>query len=284
LPPFDSLNRQRSYIEVFPIGTQPIHYHVAAEEPWIKLTDGDAASAGSKDRRIWVDIDWTKAPVGESTGTIVVESGERSDRIQVSISKVSDNDFRAAQGAFAIVNGPIAFNAQDAVDNVAVGNVRWEKIPDYGPGISAMSIFPVTAASIQSPLPAPHMNYRVYFAKAGDYAIDLVTNPTLDLYPGRGLSVGVSLDDGAPEVVDAFSGSGKADQTFLGREYQRNTRNNSRVMHFAGHVSEAGVHTVRITMVDPTIAVEKVVIHDRSLPLSYFGPPPATPVGMGSTN
>jgi hypothetical protein len=284
LPRFDSLNRQRSWLEVFPIGTQPVQTKVTAAQPWILLSDAPSPSAGKNDHRMWVDIDWAKAPAGESTGTISVSGPSGSMKIEVRIRKLTVQVASEAQGSFAIVDEPLAIDAQDFSANVAAGGVRWEKIPDYGLGISAMTLFPVTAASIKSPAPAPHLDYSIYFAEPGDYEIDLVTNPTLDLYPGRGLSVGVSLGDQAEQIKDVFAGSGKIDQTFLGKEFNQNARNNSRIMRFNEHVNVAGRQTVRILMVDPTIVVEKLMIHRRPLPSSYFGPVPATPVATASAS
>ena len=219
LPPFDSMNRQQSYIEVFPIGTQPIHFDVNADKLWIKLAEGKAFSAGKNDHRFWVDIDWDKAPLGESSGTIMVAGSHGAANVSVRITKESDDASRAAQGSFAIVTGPISIIAQDSAQNVAAGEVSWERLPDYGPGVSAMSIFPVTAASIQQPASAPHLDYSIYFAKPGDYAFDVVTNPTLDLYPGRALSVAVSINDQTPQVVSVFTSATGKDEMFLGRIY-----------------------------------------------------------------
>jgi hypothetical protein len=278
LPPFDSMNRQRSYIEVFPIGTLPIHFDLSADKEWIKLTEGEAFSAGKDDRRIWVDIDWDKAPAGKSAGMITVAGPKGAAQVEVSIARASAEESAAAQGSFAIVAAPISIDAQDAALNVAVGGVSWERIPDYGPSVSAMSIFPVTVSSVQQPISAPHLDYSVYFANAGYYNIDLVTNPTLDLYPGRALSVAVSIDDQTPQVVSVFTPATAKDETFLGRSYYENARNNSRIMHFSQNVLTPGKHILRITMVDPTVVIERIILHRKSLAQSFFGPPTAVPV------
>ena len=44
-------------------------------------------------------------------------------------------------------------------------------------------------------------------------------------------------------------------------------------MHFNQTVSAPGKHTLKITMVDPTVVMMKIIIHDAPLPDSYFGPP-----------
>jgi len=283
LPPFDSMTRQRSYIEVFPIGTRPIQFTVSADKPWIELTEGKAFSAGRDDRRFWVDVNWDKASVGESSGTITVAGPRQPTNVTVRITKHSAEESHLAIDSFAAVNGPISIDAQDAVQNVSVGGVGWEKIKDYGLGVSAMSIFPVTASSVQPPTLAPHLDYSIYFGEAGDYAVDLVTNPTLDLYPGRALGVAVSIDDQTPQVVSAFTPKTQQDETFLGRSFNENVRNNRRVMHFKQSVRDPGKHTLRISMVDPTIVIEKIVISRTPLQPSYFGPPSAVPVDNNSS-
>lgn len=51
LPLFDSLNKQRSYIEVFARGSKQPEFHVTADKPWVLLKGGptpeQAKTAGS---------------------------------------------------------------------------------------------------------------------------------------------------------------------------------------------------------------------------------------------
>ena len=200
LPIFDSIRKRRSYIEVFPVGSRPTQFTFSTDKPWIRLTETKAFSSGKDDRRIWVEIDWATAPVGEATGTVTIK-GTRTVDVKVTAIKASDEQAREAGGAFGGLAGPVAIAAQDATRNIPSGGVQWEKIPDYGRSSSAMEVFPVTAATVQPPNPAPRLEYPVYFAKAGKYEVDLVTAPTLDAYPGRALAVAVSIDDQTPETL-----------------------------------------------------------------------------------
>jgi hypothetical protein len=295
LPVFDSLNRQRSFIEVFPTGTGPIEFSFSADKPWIALKEGKAFSVGKYDRRIWVDIDWDKAPVGYVSGTITIKGAQpvegahgcgaygpcestpsTTQKVTVKAIKASEEQAREAKGAFGGLVGPIAIAAEDATEYLPAGNVRWEKIPDYGRGRSAMEVFPVTTATVLPPNPAPRLEYPVYFARAGEYKVDLVTGPTLDAFPGRALSIAVSIDGQEPQVVKVFAPSTEHGETFLGRQFYENTSNNARIMHFQQSVDVPGKHTLKITMVDPTVVVQKIIIHDTDLPYSYFGPPEST--------
>ena len=112
-------------------------------------------------------------------------------------------------------------------------------------------------------------------------AQDLITGEILDILPGRGVGVAVSIDDGPPQVINVFTPETTKNETFLGRNYNQNTENNARVMHFTQAVAAPGKHTLKITMVDPTIALQSVIIHDAPLPQSYFGPPPSAPNAAG---
>jgi hypothetical protein len=193
--------------------------------------------------------------------------------VKVTAIKASEEQAREAKGALGGLVGPIAIAAESASANIPIGNVHWESIPDYGRGTSGMEIFPVTAATVLPPNPAPRLEYPVYFARAAQYQIDLITGTTLDSFPGRVLAIAVSIDGQAPQVVKVFADTTDQAERFLGRQFYENTSNNARIMHFQQNVKVPGKHTLKITMVDPTVVVQKIVIHDSDLPYSYFGPP-----------
>jgi len=156
---------------------------------------------------------------------------------------------------------------------VPVNGVTWDKVPDYGRGPSAMTIFPVTAATIASGAAAPRMEYPVFFAKAGTFKVNLITGPTLNVIPTRGLGVTVSLDDQTGQTVNVFTAATSKAEDFLGANHFNNSAGNARTMSFTQTVSTAGKHTLKISMVDPTVVIQKIIIYDGTLPASYFGPP-----------
>ena len=286
LPVFDSLQKEAHYIDVFPRNDGPANFTIKADKPWIILREGKAFSSSPEDRRFWVEIDWSKAPVGESRGVITVTGDERSpdvlrvQTVQVRALRATPEQEREAQGTFAVLAGPIAFNADAAMRNIAVGDVHWEKLPDYGREESAMTIFPVTALSIEQVADAPRLEYDVYFAHAGAYHVDLITNPTLNMYPGRGLAVEASIDGKEKQRLDAFatpdrpaSGSDIPRSFRMGGAPASGPQVNARVMQFTVNIDKPGKHTLQLSMVDPTLVVEKIVVRDEPMPYSFFGPP-----------
>jgi len=272
LPAFDSFQPRRSYVEVFSIGTRPIEYTVTADQPWIVLNEEPRPGLN---RRYWVSIDWAKAPEGTSSGEIFVK-GIREVRVKVAATKATPEQTRAAKERFASLDGPIAFAASSATERTEVGGVGWKQVPDYGRVDAAMAIYPVTAASILPPAPAPTLEYPVYLPRAGTYTVTLVLGPVMDFVPERGMRLAVSFDDAAPQILDLFAD--RTAETFLGEGWwQRFTRDNARYLRSTHKLSAAGPNTVKIAMVDPGIVLQKVMIHDRPLPQSYFGPPELPP-------
>jgi hypothetical protein len=247
-------------------------FHAAADQPWVMLSEVAAPGAGTN-RRIWVSIDWQKVPIGSSQSFVTVSGANGDMRVKIMALKATPQQEREARGCFGGLVGPIAFAAESATNNVAVNGVRWERIPDYGRGASGVEVFPVTAETIRPPEPAPYLEYPVLFANEGLYHISLTTSPTLDIVPDRKLGIAVSIDDGPPQVVEVFTPQTQKTESFLGEAHYANDANNARTMRFSQTVTTPGRHTLRLTMVDPTVVVEKIVVHDEELPPSYFGPP-----------
>ncbi len=64
LPRFDAFNQQRHYIDVFNRGQASFDFTATASDPWIVLSAAKGTIA--KEERLWVTVDWPKAPAGSS--------------------------------------------------------------------------------------------------------------------------------------------------------------------------------------------------------------------------
>jgi hypothetical protein len=224
-----------------------------------------------------VDIDWAKAPDGTSSGLVNIKGAQGTYGVKVPVTKATAAQRQAAQGRFASLTGPIAFVAAAAVNKTEVNGVRWELLPDYGRGDSALAVYPVTAASILPPAASPRLEYPVYLPRGGNWEVTLVLGPVMDFVPERGQRVALAFDDELPQVRDIFAN--REAETFLGRGWWNQfTRDNARYLTSAHALTAAGPHTLKITMVDPGIVIQKIILHDRALPESYFGPPERSPV------
>ncbi len=277
LPPFDSLNCQKRWIEIFNRAGHEADYNVTANQPWVKLSQ--TSGILGPDQRIWIQIDWKQIPVGKQQATLTV-TGADMQSVLITLNAVRSERFTADNTqAFGGLTGPVAIAAESAVKNIPVGKVSWEEIPDYGRGISGMSVFPATARSILPPHKAPCLEYPVFIAKAGDVKVNLITGTGLKVQPDRGVRIAVSFDDQAPQVIDAFAdqasgGDGAIAPAF--HDWDNWVRDNARSLISTHSIASPGVHTLKVWMVDPGVVLQSLIVSCEDYPKSYFGPLPTT--------
>jgi hypothetical protein len=62
LPQFDAFNRQRHYLDDFQPGPDAFEFTATASDPWMVFSETNGTV--EKDKRLWVSVDWSKAPKG----------------------------------------------------------------------------------------------------------------------------------------------------------------------------------------------------------------------------
>ena len=278
LPPFDSVGRQRRWIEVFRRGSGPCDFTASASQPWVKI---DAASGSlERDRRLWVELDWSAVPAGRHEAYVTVAC-PGCEPVRVRLDALRDDSLVPADAApfFGDLSGPVAIVAARATANIPAAAARWETIPDYGRGPSGVSVFPVTAPSVEPPKNSPRLEYRVLMPRAGKIRVDLVSGVALDAFPGRGVRVAVSFDDEPPQVLDVFGDQRFADPNKRGdksspaiRGWHDWVRNNAITLPSTHEVATPGIRTLKVWMVDPGLVLQKIVVHTGEVRPSYFGP------------
>lgn len=180
-------------------------------------------------------------------------------------------------------------------------NAKWIFLPDLGRGKGCMGIDPVMAAS-ESDGKGASLEYD--FELSSDMqqlSIALGILPTQDVYPARGLRIGVQIDDQPLQIVDARAGfvDTFAEYTpqnlavskvlkplpeqpklvlngwWKGKKQMRRDEIFDNLRWLAATSSsavKAGKHTIRVVMIDPEIVLEQVVINPDNNRYSYFGP------------
>ncbi len=261
---FDSFNRQTRFVDVFDQGILPIHYSASASAPWILL--GHSSGTILKEDRIAVSLDWDKVPVGTSEGTITfTQTNGPAVSVRV-IAFHSQSPAPESLDGFVEADGYVSIEAEHFSHAVAAGEVHWNRIPDYGATLSAMSVFPVTAQSAGAGKPAATLEYRMYLFDSGPMQVEATLAPTLNFVPGRGLRFAVSFDDQPPQVVDALEHNSDQD-------WAKAVSDEVRRVNIELGVSQPGYHTLKFAMVDPGVVLEKLVISKGKIPPSYLGPP-----------
>jgi len=264
LPPFDSFRRQRRFFDVFNRGRNAFQFRAEASEPWIALSQSSGAI--QKEERLWISIDWTKAPLGTTAGFVKI-SASTGDSVTLKLSVFHPKEpARDSLRGFVESDGYVSIDAEDFTRKLDASSVRWEKIPDYGRTGSAMSIFPVNAASVTSWQKAACLEYQMYLFDPGKVEVEAFLAPTLNFVPGRGLRYAVSFDDQPAQTIDALERNSLAD-------WATSVKDNIRISKSAHRLTGTGYHTLKFWMVDPGIVLEKLAVNLGGMKPSYLGPP-----------
>ena len=149
-----------------------------------------------------VSIDWSKVAPGENRGVVTL-SQAGGQPVKVNVIALNEKPTEAADG-FVEANGYVSMEAAHYTRKSEVAGVRWEEIPDFGETLSAMTVFPVTAASATADKNSASLEYGMLLHEAGTFDVELTLAPTLNFVPGRGLRFAISVDDQNPNVVDAL--------------------------------------------------------------------------------
>jgi len=172
----------------------------------------------------------------------------------------------------------------------------WQILWDLGRGDGCMGAEDVTKGYSPSG-DGPKLEYEVELTEEGKVAIGIL--PTQDIYPARGLRLGVQMDDQPMQVIDARQG---LVDTFMeytpknlarskvlkplparshlalsgfwqGRQLPRRDEvfDNIRWLEVSFPDIAPGKHTLKITMIDPEIVIEQIVVNPDNNHYSYFG-------------
>jgi Glycosyl hydrolase family 115/Gylcosyl hydrolase family 115 C-terminal domain len=269
LPEFDRYNQQSYDIEIFNRGSIPFKYSINTTEPWIKTSSSNGTI--NKQKRLWVNIDWDKAPSGINKSSITI-SGPENKNFVVQL-EVNNNSFNEEINGFVESNGYISIEAEHYSKAVDGSNIKWRTILNLGRTNSAVEAFPVTSA-VQTPGgDSPHLEYNIYLQNKGEVKVEAYFSPTLNFHNSpQGIRYAVSLDDGEPQIINMTPNPYFAD---LNRDQTWNkwVSENINVEISKLEINKPGKHILKFWMVDPGPALQKIVIDAGGVKPSYLGPP-----------
>jgi hypothetical protein len=269
LPAFDVFNRQRHYLDVFNRGRAAFEFTAAADKPWIVLSE--AGGTIEKERRLWVGVDWSRAPEGASVGTVKLTGAAGAVVVKVD----AFNPAEPARGflhGFVEGEGYVSIEPEHFTKKTDVGENRWIKIQDYGRTLSGMrATQPVDAPGATPGKDSPCLEYQMYLFSTGAVEVAAITSPTLNFVPGRGLRVAVSFDDETPQIVTLVPARYQAQNG--NRDWEKTVADNARYVRSTHTLAQPGWHTLKFWMVDPGVVLQKIVVDLGGVKPSYLGPP-----------
>ena len=150
--------------------------------------------------------------------------------------------------------------------------MSWKRIPDLGRTGNGIEPFPVTAASQTPGGNSPRLEYKMTLQTTGPVKVTAFLSPRNPVLSPDGLSYAVSIDDAAPQVVNITKATG-ANDTTMNKQWERNTSDNVNRTTTTHNIARAGTHVLKFWMVDPTVALQNIVVDTGGVRPSYLGPP-----------
>lgn len=266
---FSSFTRDRRFVDVFNTGFLPVDWAAESSRPWVLLGVAGGSLGGTvEQRRLWVEVDWARAPEGVHDVTVTVTGAGQRVEVPLRVRNDGERARRRARG-FVEAHGYVSIDAVHADDRVARGGARWRTVRGLGRRTAAVEAAPSTAAPVTGDFAAdaPELRYRVRFFSAGVFPVTVFRLPSLDERGHRRLAV--ALDDQPAAVL---SGQSVATGN-RGDAWARNVEEGVEKLTTTVTVGAPGEHVLRLFMVDPAIAVDQIVIDTGGLPPAYLAPP-----------
>ena len=264
LPEFDPYHQQTCYIEVFNRGKTPFEYAAQAEKPWVQVNP-KRGRIGTEERLL-VSVDWKQAQTGQHRVPITVTGPNESRVVVYAVISNPSSPKRNHVDRFVESNGYVSIEAEHYTRAVNTHPIAWQRIPDLGRTLSAMTPFPVTAPTQPPQGDSPRLEYRMYLFSKGEVKVKAYLSPTLNFQNNQGLRYGISFDNEPAQIINMH-----ASKTF--QDWEESVRNNVTVEVSAHALSTPGEHVLKFWVVDPGVVLQKLLVETGEVRPSYLGPP-----------
>jgi len=269
LPEFDAFNKQKHYIDVFNKGKTPFEFTAVSVDPWIK-TEKIRGPFG-KDDRLWISVNWEKAPAGKGTGSVKISGTGKEVTVLINTFNPVEITPNTLQG-FVEGEGVVSIEAEHYTKITGFGTSQWKRIEDYGHTLSAMRASGVVDAPPATPgKDSPCLEYQMYLFNTGTFDIKTVFSPTLNFMDGRPLQYAISFDNEPPQIITLVPETYNAQNR--NADWEKSVSDNARFSISKHTINRPGYHTLKIFMVDPGVVLQKIIVNSGGLKPSYLGPP-----------
>lgn len=265
LPQFDNINQQKYFIDVFNRGETELNYTLVSKNDWIQLSKYEGNIRLHE--KVYVSIDWEKAPKGRHVGEITLSGADQRLPIRVPIR----NDIQSASG-FVENNGVIAFEASNYSRKTDSKHMWWTIVPNLGRTHSSVIAEPVTQSLPKLSENSPYLEYDFTVFQPGNITIDVYLSPTQDFRKQGGLKFALSIDEDQPQIINTNQGEIKPDYEYA-EWWELQVGNHIKTIQAKHKLSEGGKHRLKIWMIDSGIVLQKIAIHTGRPLSSYLGAP-----------
>lgn len=265
MPEFNPINDQHYYIEVMNRGEKPLSYTLKQNSEWIKISKTKGKVKHGE--KVYISIDWSKAPTGKHIGEIEIAGAGSQYAIKVPINNA---EFNVA--GFVEREGVVSIEAANFQKALNTDDAQWVRVPNLGRTHSSVMPIPMNAAPKEPGVNAPVLEYTFTLLNDSEIAIATYLSPTHNFKSGDGLRFAIAVDNQKPKVVNLNENEDLPDWKYADW-WMKAAGDHIKIKQIDQGLSKAGVHTLRVWMVDPGVVIQKFVINAGGLRQSYLGPP-----------
>ena len=262
---FDPFNNQSFYVDVFNMGAKLLDFSISTPNDWIKISKEKGSI--QYDEKIFVSIDWTKAPKEKTVGEIVIKGAGQEYAVKVPIR----NNTEKASG-FIENNGVVAIDAANYTRKIDSKYIKWVTVPNLGRTASSLIVEPFTAATQQLDAKSPCVEYEFTVFDATQLKVQAFVSPTQDFKKQGGLKYAVSINNETPQIININEGEHVPDYKY-GQWWQKSVADGIKIKSSTHKIDKPGTHTLKIWMIDTGIVFQKFVIDAGGNRKSYLGAP-----------
>ncbi|MGV8096915.1 MAG: glycosyl hydrolase 115 family protein [Mangrovibacterium sp.] len=196
---------------------------------------------------------------------------EPGRRIMPKVIRVETPEISNPELAFNETNGYVSIEAQNYQQKKGTDKIHWGVIPDLGKTESAVTTFPQNAYPAEGD--SVYLEYAVNFESTGEFEVSVLVSSTLNFNANKGLRYTVSFDGGEEQIINI-----NHQYTMKEMEHwQANRINQTKTKH---QIEKAGLHRLRIRILEPGIVLQKILIDTGGLQDSYLGPPQSSRIKL----
>jgi len=265
LPTFTSSTDRAYFIDLFNQGQGPLKWRVQAKDPWIQIssTSGEI----STEERIWVSVDWSLLPQGhKATSSISFRIGDEVYKVHVEAKQL---EVPGDKQLFVEDNGIVSMEAEHFSEVQNAEGAEWKFIQGLGRQNDAVGTFPISALPLDEQKEQDvSLIYNFFTQSTGEARLKFYCLPSQPINEDYRLRFAVSIDGGNPVIMDA---SLKETMDEHNKEWNTNVLRAVNIAEAKVSIPQAGNHTLKITMIDPGVVLDKIEIVKGQEAPSYFG-------------
>ncbi|RYZ07642.1 MAG: hypothetical protein EOO73_11745 [Myxococcales bacterium] len=251
------------FVDVFTKGSAGFSWTATPSASWLKLSK--SSGTVTDEERIRVSVDWAAVPLGDSTGTVTIAGASSSKTVTIRVSNPASPRPEEVEG-YIEANGYVAIEAEHFQGSVSRAGAEWRVLTQLGRSGDSVKVFPDVSPSVTTDHAnaAAQLDYKVYFFTTGSFPVTVFRIPTLNTSGSCRLALG--LDSGAAQTLRGAASTGDA-------AWSKNVVEHIEKLTGTIEVKTPGYHTLHLWKVDPSIAIDRIVIDTGGLKPSYLGPP-----------